>query len=45
QLVATGPPARLLEETGTETLEDALETLTATDRASVTAGGRGGESE
>ncbi|WP_302080091.1 ABC transporter ATP-binding protein [Salinibaculum rarum] len=46
ELVATGGPEELLAETDTETLEDALETLSRGDDAvTVSAGLHGGESE
>jgi ABC-type multidrug transport system ATPase subunit len=45
ELVATGTPDGLLEETDTETLEDALAELTAGDEVAVAAGRRRGEGE
>jgi ABC-type multidrug transport system ATPase subunit len=45
KLVATGTPGGLLEETATETLEDALAELTAGDEVAVAAGRRRGEGE
>ena len=44
-LVASDSPEALLSETGTETLEDAMDALTARDEIGVRAGRRGGEEE
>lgn len=42
-LVASGSPESLRSDTGTETLEDAMDALTARDEIGVRAGRRGGE--